>query len=486
MSNVDIDGRSTSAPGSQVQLVDPTSGSVQAQWGAFEPGFRGGVQTALGDLDGDGRPEVVAASGPGRVGEVRVFGIEGGESATTALHGRATATESSEPTGMALVRDRARTLTPYGQRYRGGLAITSGDFDGDGLADIAVARSDGKGQILVFASRPSHPSKFKRYRAFTATPTGPSQKVMLAAGDFGTHVSKVSKPTVPDGRAELVVARGTKSATQVQIRDVSHPRVPIIDSLRVRDTSGEGVYVSVALVSKDGIPDLVVSQRDGKRAQVVVYDGTVGAGLNPKLAMLTTGSSRAEQRMYTSGIDTDGDGRVNVLHVTWLGHDASTTSTHVIGHRSDGSVTIGRGSRTENALRGPIGTLAAGSVPGLVTTASGLQYIDVTQGAGTSPSRNYATALVTYDTWLLDGTLVDRQEKVTLRLDDVVPGLAEGIRTMTLSERRRLAEGVRSMAVGGRRQLIIPSNLAYGAAGTPNIPPNSTVVIDVQLLQAPT
>jgi len=45
-------------------------------------------------------------------------------------------------------------------------------------------------------------------------------------------------------------------------------------------------------------------------------------------------------------------------------------------------------------------------------------------------------------------------------------------------------EGVVGMKVGGRRQLVIPPELAYGAAGQNNIPPNATLVFTVDLLAA--
>ena len=62
---------SGSAP--TVTLVNTATGNAIAQTPVFEPAFRGGVRVAMGDLDGDSVPEVVVASGPGRAGEIRVY-----------------------------------------------------------------------------------------------------------------------------------------------------------------------------------------------------------------------------------------------------------------------------------------------------------------------------------------------------------------------------------------------------------------------------
>jgi FKBP-type peptidyl-prolyl cis-trans isomerase FklB len=103
----------------------------------------------------------------------------------------------------------------------------------------------------------------------------------------------------------------------------------------------------------------------------------------------------------------------------------------------------------------------------LVTTATGLQYRDLVPGDGDQPSSATATVQVNYEGRLLDGTVFDANDGISFALNQVIAGWTEGLG---------------SMRVGGRRQLIIPADLAYGSAGRPGIPPNSTLVFDVELL----
>jgi FKBP-type peptidyl-prolyl cis-trans isomerase FkpA len=109
---------------------------------------------------------------------------------------------------------------------------------------------------------------------------------------------------------------------------------------------------------------------------------------------------------------------------------------------------------------------------GVVTTASGLQYRVLRQGAGVRPAPT-SKVRVHYQGTLLDGTVFDssyeRGRPAEFGLDGVIAGWTEGLGLMP---------------VGGKYRFWIPASLAYGEKGSPgSIPPNATLVFDVELLQ---
>ncbi|MGD9921246.1 MAG: FKBP-type peptidyl-prolyl cis-trans isomerase [Pseudorhodoplanes sp.] len=113
-----------------------------------------------------------------------------------------------------------------------------------------------------------------------------------------------------------------------------------------------------------------------------------------------------------------------------------------------------------------------------VTTSSGLQMIDTQAGTGASPKQGQ-TAVVHYTGYLNDNG--KKGKKFDSSVDRGSPfefpvGAGRVIKGWD--------EGVASMKVGGKRTLIIPPALGYGAQGVGNglIPPNATLIFDVELL----
>jgi peptidylprolyl isomerase len=130
------------------------------------------------------------------------------------------------------------------------------------------------------------------------------------------------------------------------------------------------------------------------------------------------------------------------------------------------AVTIGVTAMSEAADAQPV-----------TTTPSGLKIIDLKVGAGPSPKPGQ-TCVMNYTGWLYEnGT---KGKKFDSSLDRNQPF------SFPIGQHQVIAgwdEGVATMKVGGKRTLIIPPELGYGARGAGGvIPPNATLIFDVELL----
>ncbi len=110
-------------------------------------------------------------------------------------------------------------------------------------------------------------------------------------------------------------------------------------------------------------------------------------------------------------------------------------------------------------------------------TASGLMYIDSKVGKGASPKTGQKIT-VNYTGTLTDGTIFD--SNVDPSKGHVQPFVTPiGVGRVI----KGWDEGMLSMKIGGKRRLIVPGDLAYGPNGQGEIPPNATLIFDVELLK---
>jgi uncharacterized repeat protein (TIGR01451 family) len=220
----------------QVKVFDPITGRVTLTIQPYESTFTGGVDVAVGDVTGDGIPDIVTGPGPGGGPVAKVFdGVTG---------------------------KLVRTIMAYDPGYRLGVTVTAGDVDGDGLAEVIVGTDAGGGpEVAVFSGKDR--SLLAAFFAYEASFRG---GVDVAAADVnGDGKADIVTGAMNGGSSHVVVFNGTDLAVLLSIFAYD----PLIRG---------GVFVAAADVNGDGRADVITG--DGATSpEVKVFDGLSGEGM---------------------------------------------------------------------------------------------------------------------------------------------------------------------------------------------------------------
>ena len=285
--------------GPLVRIIDPVTGADRFKpFFAFEPSFQGGVQVYGADVTGDGEPDIITASGPGRPGEVRVWEL---------IDDRA-------------VENIAYNFFPFGRGYIGGVEISVGSITAAGKIEIAAAQSFG-GLVSIFgvsstAANPSlpgsafsgdtdwetgfvRPRPLRQLRPFGSTYLG---GVTIETADVGTLSGSNVSSVNPDGIMELFLGSGFGIQAQVRGYNGTTAGPTLFNSFNVIRTGYNG-GVSVARLpssTANAADRILVSSGFDGNSLVEIYNGINSIRDNSFLAY---NGSRAE--VLSAAIDDD-------------------------------------------------------------------------------------------------------------------------------------------------------------------------------------
>lgn len=282
--------------GSRVEIRKAGNGELVRTFSAFNPGFTGGVRVAGGDVNGDGFEDVIVGTGTGGGARVRVFdghhmtagrptvlydffafgnSYRGGLSVAAGdVDGDGKAdiivAPSSGSSGIVKVFSGAtgvlETAFRAFSRGAGGVRVAAGDVNGDGFDDIIAGSATGS-SVRVFDGH-NVATVLKEFRAFPATFRG---GVTVAVGDVDG-----------DGHDDVIVGAGRDSnVARIFLSNASGT----VAEINTFGGAGRGINLGVVDANADGIADIIVAQSSGAAPRVRIYDGSTVLGDSPAVAV---------------------------------------------------------------------------------------------------------------------------------------------------------------------------------------------------------
>jgi hypothetical protein len=234
----------------------------------FGPNFRGGVRVAVGDVNGDGVPDVICAAGRGGLPQVVVFDGATGKIISSFLAFAGSGATHDHDRGKSDDVDWFRGDDDV-EWFRGGLYVAAGDVNGDGHADIILgAGRGGSPQVEVIDGKTG--AVLHNFIAFGKPHFHGG--VRVAAGDVNG-----------DGKADIICAEGPGGDPLVTIYDGA-TLARLASFYAMPAGFHGGIFVAAGDINGDGRADIITGAGPGGRPEVSVFDGTTHSRLYGFLA----------------------------------------------------------------------------------------------------------------------------------------------------------------------------------------------------------
>lgn len=213
---LDLITGTTAGSSPNVRVFDGRSLALLRSFFAYDQGFMGGVNVAAGDVNGDGKADIVTGAGPGAQPSVKVF---------------------SGANNTVL-----RSFLAFDESFRGGASVASGDTNGDRKADIIVgAGPGGPPHVKVFSG--ANNAVLRSFYAYSPQFTG---GITVASGDVNG-----------DGKADIISGAGPGADPHVSVfSGATGANIKSFDAFST--TFRGGISVAAADLNGDGKADIVV------------------------------------------------------------------------------------------------------------------------------------------------------------------------------------------------------------------------------------
>ncbi|HEY3787906.1 MAG TPA: FG-GAP-like repeat-containing protein [Urbifossiella sp.] len=246
-------------------------------------GFNGVIRSAIGDVDGNGVPDIIVVTGPGTPTRWAVI-------------------NGSDPQEFLIPPLPAFTGS---EMFSGGAYVSVGDFDNDGKDEIVLSADQGGGpRITIFSFNAATPP----------APTVDANFYGIADPNFRGGTRTAVGDLNGDGVPDLAVATGNGGGPRIALYDGTSlftTQTKLINDFYAFDSSlRDGAYVAIGDVNGDGFGDLVFGAGDGGAPQVLVING------QKALSNLTAALAAPIESFFVNGDSTDRGGvRVAVKDV---------------------------------------------------------------------------------------------------------------------------------------------------------------------------